>query len=188
MFVISHLCCNFQPCDAADVQESTAQEKERSPHELLLSDNGTRDPEHAFSHFIGWFVGFSKKKKKDLLMIPLWLTAELENVLLELSRTESEAEEERSSASDPAETADLPDILDQSAGAEDVAGSFVDLKMEEEQREACALPTGQGEFEEEPSSPESEEEGDAPEEKTATEPARPDDGGEAELISWGNLE
>lgn len=41
LFVISRLCCNFQPCDAADVQEPTAQEKESSPHELLLCDNGT---------------------------------------------------------------------------------------------------------------------------------------------------
>lgn len=184
MFVISHLCCNFQPCDAADVQEPTAQEKERSPHELLLSDNGTCDPEHAFFiSSVGLWVS-----KKDLLMIPLWLTAELENVLLEISRTESEVEEERSTASDPAETADFPDILDPSAGSEDVAGSFIDLKMEEEQRDACALLTGQGEFEEEPSSPESEEEGDAREEKTATEPTRPDEGGEAERISWGNPE
>lgn len=121
-------------------------------------------------------------------MIPLWLTAELENVLLEISRTELEVEEEHSTASDPAETADFPDILDQSWGSENVVGSFFDLKMEEEQREACALLTGQGEFEEEPSSPESEEEGDGLEEKTATELTRPDEGGEAERISWGSPE
>lgn len=43
------LCCNFQPCDAADAQQSTAQEKEHSPHELLPGDNGTCLAELAFS-------------------------------------------------------------------------------------------------------------------------------------------
>lgn len=59
IFVISRLCCNFQPCDAADVQEPTAQEKEPSPHELLLFDNGTCYLSTLF-HFIGWFVGRKK--------------------------------------------------------------------------------------------------------------------------------
>lgn len=42
------LCCNFQPCDAADVQEPTAQEKEDSTHELLDSNNGTCYSEQHF--------------------------------------------------------------------------------------------------------------------------------------------
>ncbi len=41
MLMIDGLCCNFQPCDAADVQEPTAQEKEDSTHELLDKNNGT---------------------------------------------------------------------------------------------------------------------------------------------------
>ena len=34
------LCCNFQPCDAAEGQEPTTQEKEESTHELVDSNNG----------------------------------------------------------------------------------------------------------------------------------------------------
>lgn len=41
VFMIDGLCCNFQPCDAADVQEPTAQKQEDSTHELLDSNNGT---------------------------------------------------------------------------------------------------------------------------------------------------
>lgn len=67
-------------------------------------------------------------------------------------------------------------------------GSFIDLTVEEEQRESCTLLTEQGEFEEEPSSPESEEEEDELEEKTATEPTCPEEGGEAECISRVNPE
>lgn len=40
-FVIDGLCCNFQPCDAVDVQEPATQEKEESTHELLDGNNGT---------------------------------------------------------------------------------------------------------------------------------------------------
>lgn len=40
-FTIDGLCCNFQPCDAADVQEPTTQEKEDSTHEQLDGNNGT---------------------------------------------------------------------------------------------------------------------------------------------------
>lgn len=40
MFMISGLCCNFQPCDAADVQELTTQEKEETTCDLLKSKNG----------------------------------------------------------------------------------------------------------------------------------------------------
>lgn len=46
---LKRLCCNFQPCDAADAQQSTAQEKEHSPHELPPCDNGTCHAELAFS-------------------------------------------------------------------------------------------------------------------------------------------
>lgn len=119
-------------------------------------------------------------------MISLWLTAKLENVLLEISRTESEVEEESSTASDPVETAGLPDVLEQGEGSEDEAGSFTDLKTEAEQREPCTLLTGQGDFEEELSSPETEEEEDAVEEKTVTEPTRPEENQEAECISCVN--
>lgn len=45
-FMIDGLCCNFQPCDAANVQEPAAQEKEDSTHELLDSNNGTCYSEH----------------------------------------------------------------------------------------------------------------------------------------------
>lgn len=117
-------------------------------------------------------------------MIALWLTAKLENVLLEISRTESEVEEEEeeehSTASEPVETAEFPDVLDQSEGSEDEEGSFIDLKMEEEQREPCTLLTGQGEFEEELPSPETKEEG--VEEKTVTQPTHPEENQEAERI------
>lgn len=40
MFMINRLCCNFQPCDAADVQDPTAQEKEDPTHTLLDCNNG----------------------------------------------------------------------------------------------------------------------------------------------------
>lgn len=119
-------------------------------------------------------------------MISLWLTAKLENVLLEISRTESEVEEEYSTASDPVETVDLTDVLEQSEGFEDEAGSFIDLKMEAEQREPCTLLTEQGDFEEELSSPETEEEEDTVEEKTVTEPTHPEENQEAECISCVN--
>lgn len=175
LFVISRLCCNFQPCDAADVQEPTAQEKERSPHELLHCDNGTS----TLFHFVSWFVG----KKVTFLWFP---SENVENVLLEISRTESDVEEEHSTASDPVETAEFSDVLEQSAGSEDEAGSFIDLKMEEEQWEPCTLLTGQEDFEEELSSPETEEEGDSAEEKPETEPTRPEESGEAECMSCVN--
>lgn len=108
----------------------------------------------------------------------------MENVFLEISRTDSEVEEEEDgTASDHAETADFPDILEESEGSEDEVGSFIDLYLEEEQQEPCTLLTGQGEFEEELSSPETEEEGDAVEEKTATEPTHPEENPEAECAS-----
>lgn len=119
-------------------------------------------------------------------MISLWLTAKLQNVCLEISRTESDVEEEHSTASDPVETADFPDILEQSEGSEDEAGSFVDLQMEEEQREPCTLLTGQGDFEEELPSPETEEEGDAVKDTAVTEPPLPEENQEAECLSCVN--
>ncbi|XP_011603145.2 PH and SEC7 domain-containing protein 2 isoform X2 [Takifugu rubripes] len=117
--VLQRTGSDSEPCDAADAQQSTAQEKEHSPHELLPGDN-------------------------DVL------------------GRESDVKEEPSTASGPVETADFADILEQSEGSED--GSFVDLKLEEEQQEPCTLLTGQGDFEEEPSSSGTEEEGDEEEE------------------------
>lgn len=174
LFVITRLCCNFQPCDAADAQEPRAQEEERSPQELLLGDSGTSQAQRTLSFPpVGLWGG------KGAFMISLWPTAKLEDVLLEISRTESEVEEEEeeecSTASDPFESADFPDLLDQSEGSDDVLGSFIDLKLEEGQPEACALLTGQADFEEEPSSPEAEEEGEALEEKPQTEPTPPEE-------------
>uniref|UniRef100_A0A671YPR3 PH and SEC7 domain-containing protein 3-like n=1 Tax=Sparus aurata TaxID=8175 RepID=A0A671YPR3_SPAAU len=107
VFMIDGLCCNFQPCDAADVQEPTAQEQEDSTHELLDSNNEAPLP------------------------------------------TDSEEENGHSATSDPAETVDLIDILEEIDGSEDVADSFVDLKLEEEQEEPGVLLTGQEDSEEE---------------------------------------
>lgn len=39
-FLTGGLCCNFQPCDAADVQHSETQEKEDSINELSDCNNG----------------------------------------------------------------------------------------------------------------------------------------------------
>lgn len=40
--MIDGLCCNFQPCDAVDVQEAAAQEKEEpTTHELVDDNKGT---------------------------------------------------------------------------------------------------------------------------------------------------
>lgn len=119
-------------------------------------------------------------------MIFLWLAAKVEIALLEISRTEWAVEEEHSTASDTSETADFLHILEQSEGSADEAGGFIDLKAEEEQRETCILLTGQGRFEEELSSPETEEEGDGVEEKTATESNHPEENQEAECISCVN--
>lgn len=121
-------------------------------------------------------------------MISLWLTAKLEDVLLEISRAESEVEEEQSTASDPFESADFPDLLEQSEGSEDVSGSFIDLKLEEEQQEPCTLLTWQGDFEQAPSSPEAEEEGVTQEEEAVTAPTPPQENQEAECISCDTLE
>lgn len=48
VFMIDGLCCNFQPCDAADVQELPSQEREDPTHELLDSNNGTYNSERHF--------------------------------------------------------------------------------------------------------------------------------------------
>ncbi|XP_070706095.1 PH and SEC7 domain-containing protein 4-like [Pempheris klunzingeri] len=64
-------------------------------------------------------------------------------------RTDSEEEEGHSAASDPAETGDLIDSLEETEGSEDDVDSFVDLKLEEEQEEPSVLLTGRGDSEEE---------------------------------------
>lgn len=117
-------------------------------------------------------------------MISIWPTAKLDNVLLEVSSTESGVKEEPSTASGPVETADFADILEQSEGSED--DSFVDLKLEVEQQEPCPLLTGQGDFEEEPSSAGAEEEGDEEEEKIVPELTGTEEAQESECSSCGN--
>lgn len=67
-------------------------------------------------------------------------------------RTDAEAEEGHSATSDPVETVDIIDILEEIDGSEDEADSFVDLKLEEEQEEPGVLLTGQGESEEDQTS------------------------------------
>lgn len=108
------------------------------------------------------------------------------NACLEIPGTESEAEEEEeesSTASDPVGTADFTDILEQSEGSEDEADGFIDLKLEEEQQEACDLLTGEGELEEEPPSSETEDEEDEVEEESVPEPTQPEENQEAECGS-----
>lgn len=126
-------------------------------------------------------------------MISLWLTAKLENVLLEISRTESEVEEEEeeeelSTASGPFEIAGFPSILGQSERSEDEAGSSKDLKTEEEEPEPCTLLTGQGDFEEE--RPETEEEGGAAGEtaltQKKTQKTHPEENREAGSVGCSN--
>lgn len=84
-------------------------------------------------------------------------------------------EEEHSATSDPVETVDFTDILEEVEGSEDEADGFVDLNLEEEQEEHSVLLTGQGDSEEEQTSPngfeteeENEEGGEVEEEKSAT--------------------
>ncbi|XP_030598511.1 PH and SEC7 domain-containing protein 4 isoform X2 [Archocentrus centrarchus] len=65
------------------------------------------------------------------------------------SRAESEEEEGRSVTSHPAETEELIKIAQEIEGLEEDVDSFVNLKLEEEQKEASVLLTGQsGESEE----------------------------------------
>lgn len=123
--------------------------------------------------------------EKKLFKISLWSTAKLENVLLDISETESDVKENPSTFSGPVETPDFTDILEQSEGSED--DSFVDLKLEEEQQEPCPLLTGQGDFEEQPSPPRTEEEGDEVEEKVVAELAHTEENQEAEWCSSGDL-
>lgn len=62
-------------------------------------------------------------------------------------------EEDHSATSDPVKTVDFTDILEETDHSEDEVDSFIDLKLEEEQREDCVLLTGQRNFEEEHISP-----------------------------------
>lgn len=114
-----------------------------------------------------------------------WSTAKLENVLFGVSGTESDVQENPSTLSGPVETADFADILEQSEGSED--GSFVDLKLEEEQQEPCPLLTGQGDCEEQPPPPRTEEEGGEVEEKVVAELAHTEEHQEAEWCGSGEL-
>lgn len=64
-------------------------------------------------------------------------------------------------ASDPVDTVDFIDILEETEGSEDEADGFVDLRLEEEPEETAVLLTGQEDCEEEQRSqrgPETEEE------------------------------
>ena len=144
MFRVNPLCCNFQPCDAADVQEPTAQEKEDSAHELVESTNGMCFPFVALACKRIFFIRnkFWSNKKTFL------------KKKIEIPRTDSEVEEEDSATSDPVETVDFTDILDGTVGSEDDADSFVDLKLEAEQEEPSIPLTGHEESEEEPTSAE----------------------------------
>lgn len=71
MFMINRLCCNFQPCDAADVQDPAAQEKEDSAHTRSECNNGMcylklyfhPESQYLFSS-VAWF--------KDLNELGLW--------------------------------------------------------------------------------------------------------------------
>ncbi|KAI3361802.1 hypothetical protein L3Q82_002144 [Scortum barcoo] len=122
MFMTGGLCCNFQPCDAADVQEPSTQEKEDCTPGLLESE------------------------------IP--------------PVTDTEEEEEQSGTSDPLETVDLIDSLEEIEGSEDEAESFVDLNLGEEQEEPGVLLTGEGDWEgEQTSTSDESEEGSAVEEE-----------------------
>lgn len=117
-------------------------------------------------------------------MISIWPTAKPDNVLLDVLSRESDVKEEPSTASGPVETADFADILEQSEGSED--DSFVDLKLEEEQREPCTLLTGQADFEEGPSSAGTEEEGDEEEETIVPELTHTEEQQESESSSTLN--
>lgn len=60
-----------------------------------------------------------------------------------------EEEEGQSVTSDPVETVDLSNTLQEIEDSEDEVDSFVDVKEEEEQEEPGVLLTGQGDSEEE---------------------------------------
>lgn len=63
-----------------------------------------------------------------------------------------EEEDGQSVTSEPAETVDLINSLQEIEGSEDEVDSFVDVKLEEEQEEPRFLLTGQGNSEEEQTS------------------------------------
>lgn len=84
-------------------------------------------------------------------------------------RADFEKEEEHSAASDPVETVDFIDILEETEGSEDEADGFVDLRFEEE---PVVLLTGHGDSGEERCSqrgPENEEGDEVEGEKSVTE-------------------
>lgn len=100
-----------------------------------------------------------------------------------------EVEDEDSSTSDPVETLDFVDIVEEIEGSEDEADSFVDLKLEEEQEEPGHLLTAQGDSEEEQTSPtvveteeENEEGDDLEEEKSVTDLSCREESEEAESV------
>nr|XP_020456563.1 uncharacterized protein LOC109960651 isoform X2 [Monopterus albus] len=86
-----------------------------------------------------------------------WMTHEKEDSTHQLLkkiplRTDSEEEEGHWLTSDPVETVDLINTVEETEVSEDGVDSFVDLKLEEERGESVFLLTGQGNSEEEQTS------------------------------------